>query len=445
VFVVPWEDDMTTQTICSPTLSRRRFLLGSGCAFAAAGLSACASGPAARPHPGYPRLRALMNAQVTQNKIPGAVWLVSTGDGVAVDTAGMMAIGGSAPMRRDTIFRIASMTKPVAATAVMMLVEEGKLALDAPAERWLPELANRRVLTRIDGPLQETVPAIRPITVRDLLTFTLGFGLLFDPAMPIQQAIDQRKLVNGPPVPMTPLDPDQWMKRFAELPLMHQPGERWMYNTGSLVQGVLVRRASGQNLDDFIRTRILDPLGMRDTGFHVPADKLDRFAGCGVFTDPQKGPTRMDADGARSAYATPPVFPSAAGGMVSTVDDYLAFGRMLLAGGVHGSRRLLSEASVREMTRDQLTAEQRAASKDSLFPGFFDAQSWGYGVAVSTAPDAISPTPGRYGWFGGFGTAWYNDPGRGLVAMVMTQSADFLFSGALDEFWRTLYADLPKG
>jgi CubicO group peptidase (beta-lactamase class C family) len=444
VFVVPGEDDMTTPTNCSPDLSRRRFLLGSGCAFAAAGLGACASGPTARPHPGYPRLRELMNAQVAQNKIPGAVWLVSGAGGVAVDTAGVMAVGGSTPMRRDTIFRIASMTKPVAATAVMILAEEGKLALDAPAERWLPELANRQVLTRINGPLQETVPAIRPITVRDLLTYTLGFGLLFDPSMPIQQAIDQRQLVNGPPVPMTPHDPDQWIKRFAELPLMHQPGERWMYNTGSLLQGVLVRRASGQNLEDFIRTRILEPLGMRDTGFHVPADKLDRFAGCGVFNDPEKGPTRMDADGAASAYAKPPVFPSAAGGMVSTVDDFLAFGRMLLAGGVYGGRRLLSEASVREMTRDQLTVEQRAASKDSLFPGFFDTQSWGYGVSITTVPDAVSPTPGRYGWIGGFGTAWYNDPGRGLVATVMTQSADFLFSGALDEFWRTLYADLPK-
>jgi CubicO group peptidase (beta-lactamase class C family) len=226
--------------------------------------------------------------------------------------------------------------------------------------------------------------------------------------------------------------------------LMHQPGERWMYNTGSLLQGVLVRRASGRDLDAFVRERILVPLGMRDTGFHVPPEKLDRFAGCGVFTDPQKGPLRMDADGAQSAYATRPVFPSGGGGLVSTVDDYLAFARMLLAGGVHGGRRLLSAESVRQMTKDQLTAEQKAASATTFFPGFFDTHGWGYGVRVSTAPDAISQVPGRYGWFGGFGTSWVNDPTRRLVAIVMTQSSDFLFSGALDEFWRTLYAELPK-
>ena len=433
---------MTTRT--TSTLSRRRFLLGSGYALAAAGLHGCASGPTPRAHPGSPRLRELMNAQVAQNKIPGAVWLVALGNDVAVDTAGVTTVGGTASMRRDTIFRIASMTKPLTAAAILMLVEEGKLSLDAPAQRWLPELANRRVLARMDGRLDQTVPATRPITVRDLLTFTLGFGLLFDESMPIQHAINERQLVNGAPVPMTPHDPDAWMNRFGALPLMHQPGERWMYNTGSLLQGVLVRRASGQALDAFVRDRILAPLGMRDTGFHVPADKLDRFAGCGVFTDPQKGPTRMDQDGAASAYAKPPVFPSGGAGMVSTVDDYLAFARMLLAGGVHQGRRLLSAESVRDMTRDQLTAEQKAASATSLFPGFFDTQGWGYGVAVTTKPDAVSPTPGRYGWFGGFGTAWVNDPGRGLAAIVMTQSADFLFSGALDQFWQTLYADLPN-
>jgi CubicO group peptidase (beta-lactamase class C family) len=386
-----------------------------------------------------------MSAQAAQSRFPGAVWLVAQGDAVAVDTVGVSAVGSTVPMRRDTIFRIASMTKAVTATAVMMLVEAGKLALDAPAERWLPELANRRVLARIDGPLGVTVPARRAISVRDLLTFTLGFGLLFDQSLPIQRAIDQLKLVNGQPVPMTPHPPDEWMARFGRLPLMHQPGERWMYNTGSLLQGVLVRRASGQNFDAYVRDRILSPLGCKDTGFFVPPEKLDRFAGCGVFTDPKKGASRMDADGARSAYATAPVFPSGAGGLVSTVDDYLAFARMLLAGGVHQGRRLLSVESVREMTRDQLTAQQKTASAATFFPGFFDAHGWGYGMGVSTAPDPVSKVPGRYGWDGGFGTSWINDPARDLVAIVMTQSTDFLFSGALDQFWRNLYASLPAG
>jgi CubicO group peptidase (beta-lactamase class C family) len=125
------------------------------------------------------------------------------------------------------------------------------------------------------------------------------------------------------------------------------------------------------------------------------------------------------------------------------VDDYLAFARMLLAGGKHPGGRLLREAAVRDMTKDHLTAQQKASS--TFFPGFFDTRGWGYGVSVVTAPDPVSPTPGRYGWFGGFGTSWINDPDRELVAIVMTQSADFLFNGAMDEFWRTLYAELPTG
>ena len=402
------------------TMQRREFLLVSGSAIAAAALGACAR--RSRLQGRVVALHDHMAGLVAQSQIPGAVWLVALGDGVAVDAVGVTSVGGTAPMRRDTIFRIASMTKAVTATAVLMLVEEGKLTLDAPAERWLPELANRRVLKRLDGPVTETVPAARAITVRDLLTFALGFGLLFDNALPIQRAIDDLQLVNGPPVPMTPHAPDEWMRRFGTLPLMHQPGERWMYNTGSLLQGVLVRRVSGKPFEEFVRERITEPLGMRDTAFFVPPEELDRLAGCGFFTDPQSGAkSRMDQDGAASAYANPPVFPSGAGGLVSTVDDYLAFARMLLNGGVHRGRRLLSAESVRDMTADHITAEQKAASP--FLPGFWDAHGWGYGVRVSTAPDAISPTPGGYGWFGGFGTSWLNDPGKKLVGIVMTQSS----------------------
>jgi CubicO group peptidase (beta-lactamase class C family) len=420
-------------------IKRREFLLASGASIAAV---AVGGGACTKPQHLQKRIAALrdpMAARVAQKEFPGAVWLVAHGNDVAVDAVGATAIDSTAPMRRDTIFRIASMTKAVTATSVMMLVEDGKLTLDAPAERWLPELANRRVLRRIDGALDDTVPARRVITVQDLLTFTLGFGILFDNTLPIQRAIDAQQLVNGPPVPMTPHAPDEWMRRFGTLPLMHQPGERWMYNTGSLLQGVLVRRVSGKPLEAFVRERITAPLGMRDTDFFVPAEKLDRFAGCGFFTDPQsKTKSRMDRDGAASAYASPPVFPSGAGGLVSTVDDYLAFARMQLNGGVHNGRRLLSAESVREMTRDHLKPEQKAAS--SFFPGFFDTNGWGYGVAIATAPDAVSRVPGRYWWDGGFGTSWFNDPGRNLIAIVMTQSSDFLFSGGRDEFFRGVYA-----
>ena len=183
------------------------------------------------------------------------------------------------------------------------------------------------------------------------------------------------------------------------------------------------------------RDTITGPLGMRDTDFFVPANKLDRNAGCAFFTDPaSKARSRMDQDGAASAYATSPVFPSGAAGLVSTVDDYLAFASMILNGGVHQGRRVLTEESVRAMTTDHITPAQKAAA--NFFPGFFEKSGWGYGMRVSTAPDAITPVPGRYGWDGGFGTSWLNDPNRKLVAIVMTQSSDFLFNGGLDAFWR---------
>jgi CubicO group peptidase (beta-lactamase class C family) len=320
----------------------------------------------------------------------------------------------------------------------MILIEDGRIQIDAPAHRWLPELANRRVLRRLDGPLDDTVPAKRDITVRDLLQYTFGLGMLFDNP-PIQQRITELQLVIGRPVPLTPHPPDEWMKRFATLPLMHQPGEAWMYTAGSLLQGVLVRRAAGQDFDVFMRERILAPLGMKDTAFFVPADKLSRYAGCGVFTDQGKQ-TRIDKDGAESVYSKAPVFPAGDAGLVSTIDDYVAFARMLLNGGKHGNKQILREESVREMTSDHITREQKSASANKFFPGFFDTQGWGYGLAITTMPDKISTVPGRYGWDGGFGTSFLVDPNRQLISIVMTQSTDFLFNGALDQFRREVYA-----
>lgn len=424
-------------------LSRRYFLQSSAAAFSVLLLGCHVNKSSSSPAAKFAGLRAFMEAQLARGLFPGAVWLVARGGDVAVDMIGTQAIGGTAPMRRDTIFRIASMTKAVTAACVMLLIEEGRIELDAPARRWLPELADRRVLRRIDGPLDDTVPAKRDITVRDLLAFTLGFGILFDNPS-IQQRIDELKLVNGKPVPLTPHAPDEWLKLFATLPLMHQPGEAWMYTTGSLLQGLLVRRASGRDFEAFMHERILEPLGMKDTGFFVPPDKLGRYAGCGTFTAQGKQ-TRMDEDGAQSAYAKPPVFPAGDAGLVSTVDDYLSFARMLLKGGKHGDKQILRADSVREMTRDQLTPEQKAASAGKFFPGFFDTNGWGYGLAISTAPDAVSKVPGRYGWMGGFGTDFIVDPNRDLIGIVMTQSADYLFNGAREQFWHELYAATDDG
>src|SRR6266571_2038701 len=262
---------------------------------------------------GLDRLHEAMAARVANGELPGMVTLVAHGEDVHVDTIGVMAFGGNEPMRRDTIFRITSMTKPILALATMLLVEEGRLALDQPAERLLPELAERKVLRRIDGPLDETVPARRPITVEDLLTFRMGHGLIFeptfDPPYPIVTAAKDLELVMGPPDPRTPHAPDEWLRRFATLPLMYQPGERWQYNAGSLVLGVLVARASGQSLADLFRTRIFEPLGMKETGFSLPAKDASRLPGW-YMTDFGTGRLELQASSGPMQWTAPPAFPS---------------------------------------------------------------------------------------------------------------------------------------
>src|SRR5947209_7691301 len=316
-----------------------------------------------KSHAGLDLLHEAMAARVAKGELPGMVTLVAHGDDARVDTIGVVACGGGEPMRRDTIFRITSMTKPILAAATMMLVEDGKLALDEPVDRLLPELANRKVLKRIDAPLDETVPARRPITVEDLLTCRLGHGLImeptFDPPFPIVIAARDLGVVMGPPEPRTPHAPDEWIKRFGTLPLMYQPGERWQYNTGSLVLGVLVARASRQALAEFFRTRIFEPLGMKDTGFSISAAQSRRLPSY-YQTDFQTGKLELQTISAPSVWTSPPTFPSGAAGLVSTIDDYLAFARLLLNDGVHEDRSLLSQRSVKLMTTNRLTVEPMA-------------------------------------------------------------------------------------
>ena len=368
------------------------------------------------------RMHDLMAGYVERGQVPGLVTLVSRRGEVHVDAIGTMALGGGQPMRRDTIFRISSMTKPVTAVAAMILVEECLLRLDEPVDRLLPELAGARVLRRLDGPLDDTVPARRPITVRDLLTFRMGSGLVMAPpgAYPIQAAIDEQRLGLGLPSPATPPGPDEWIRRFGALPLMHQPGERWMYNTGSDVLGVLVARASGQPLETFLRERVFEPLGMTDTGFSVPAASLDRFA-TSYLTDPGAGALRLYDEPDGGQWSRPPEFPSGAAGLVSTADDYLAFGQMLLDGGRSRGGRVLSRPSVELMTADQLTPEQKATA--GLVPGYFDSHGWGFGMSVVTRRDDVAATVGKFGWDGGMGTSWYSDPREGMVTILMTQAA----------------------
>jgi CubicO group peptidase (beta-lactamase class C family) len=382
----------------------------------------------------FDRVHEMMAGYVARGVAPGLVTLIAQGGEVKLDAIGTMALAGGQPMRRDTIFRIASMTKPITAAATMALIEDGTLSLDEPVDRLLPELASRRVLKRLDGPLDDTVPVTRPITVQDLLTLCMGFGLVFEPSYPIVRAAVQQGISVVPPAPPVPPPPDEWMRRLGALPLMAQPGERWLYNTGSDVLGVLVARAAGRPFEAFLRDRLFAPLGMKDTGFSVPADKLDRLA-TSYWTNPGTGKLDVYDGVADSQWGRPPAFPSGAGGLVSTVDDYLAFAQMMLNKGAQGATRILSPRSVEVMTTDQLTPGQKATAG----PILSDHRGWGFGVAIVTEPDALSATPGRYGWEGGLGTSWFNDPQAGLVAIAMTQSVDYLTSGGAQAFWTSVY------
>jgi CubicO group peptidase (beta-lactamase class C family) len=305
------------------------------------------------------------------------------------------------------LFRIASTTKPITAAATLAVVAEGLIALEEPVDRLLPELADRRVLRRMDGPLEETVPATRAITVRDLLTFTFGFGMVTEMFMaatpwPVVAAAEELRLATiGPPDLAAQPDPDTWIAGLGSLPLLAQPGERWLYNTGASVLGVLLARATGEPFADVLRTRVFDPLGMHDTAFW--AVDTDRLAtayrptpnGLAVWDEPQ------------GSWSRRPAFGDGAAGLVSTADDLLAFSRMLLAGGAP----VLTADAARTMTSDQLTAAQKA--RGGLGPDSFNGRSWGFCLAVSDN--------GAFGWDGGFGSSWLVDPAADLTMIVLTQ------------------------
>ena len=355
-----------------------------------------------------------MAGHVDRGRAPGLVSVVSRRGEAHVDVTGATAVGTGSAMRHDTIFRISSMTKPITAVATMILLEECVVRLDEPVDRLLPELADRRVVRRIDGPVDDTVRANRPITVRDLLTFRMGFGGYFGPC-PLNDAAAPLQLSVGPPQPSLPPEPDEWMRRFSTLPLMFQPGERWLYHTGADVLGVLIARASGQPFGEFLRERVFEPLGMKDTAFSVPAADIDRFA-TSYLSDPDTGALRL-YDAPAGQWSTPPAFPSGGAGLVSTADDFLAFAEMLLRGGTP----ILSRPSVETMTSDHLTPEQKAVS--GFFPDDFDARGWGFGVSVVTRRDHPAAPVGQYGWDGGLGTIWRNDPSEQLIAILLTNVA----------------------
>ena len=374
-------------------------------------------------------LHDVLQTYAGRGSVAGAVGLVARGDQVEVAAAGWADADGTSPMTRDPIFRIASITKPIIAAAVMMLVEDGRIALEDPVGRWLPELASPVVMRTPAGPVDDVVPAVRPITVADLLTFRAGYGFPSDFSLPVVGLLFS-ELKQGPPQPQLVPAPDEWMAALARIPLLYQPGEAWLYETCSDIQGVLIARVSGRPLPEFLAERLFEPLGMADTGFEVPAGKLGRFTSY-YRADPAGGLELVDAPAGQ--WSSRPAFPSGSGGLVSTADDWHCFARMLLAGGSAGGRRLLSPASVRQMTTDQLTPSQRDASRL-----FLEGQGWGFGGSVDV--EAIDPwnVPGRYGWVGGTGTAAHIIPSTGTVTILLTQrELGGPHSPALiQDFWR---------
>ena len=377
------------------------------------------------------RVRDVLARHLDAGYVPGAVAVIARHGEVHIEALGNLAFEGEGegegpgtPMAADTICRLGSMTKPVVAACAMTLVEDCTLRLDNPVDEFLPELADMTVLADPDGPLDNAVPAERPVTLRDLLTFTLGTGMVIaEPgAVPIADALNE--LHGEEPAP----PPDEWIRRLGTLPLVCQPGERWMYHTAASVTGVLIARATGMSFGDALRERICEPLGMKDTAFSVPGENISRLA-TAYQRDDATGELVIE-DGPGGYWSRPPAFEDGGGGLVSTAGDFLAFASALLADGTRHGERVLSRPSVTLMTTDHLTPAQKAGS--GFGPRYFDDIGWGFGMSVRTrrahlGPWLVSYPPlasvGSYGWPGVYGTGWCNDPAEDMTTILMIQRA----------------------
>ena len=359
-----------------------------------------------------PFLRVAGDA-ITKNDPPGLVALIWRHGEIFDAALGMRVVEENLPMRRDTIFRIASMTKPITSALILILMEEGKLRLDDPIVKWAPELANRRVLKDPAGPIDDTYPAPRDITIEDLLTHRSGLAEAFTSRGPVADAYE-RAVPNS--MAMTA---EEFLAALATLPLTYAPGERWLYGYSTAVLGALAERIGGKPFRTLLLDRILLALGMSDTDFWIPPEKRDRSAGVYCF-DPKTG-----------ALAPQPVFPrdvvpklcSGGGGLVSTADDYLKFARMLLGRGEMDGVRILKPETVALMTADRLTAAQRAILVR-------DEPHWvgeGFGLGVGIDIEAQKRTRygvssnGAYGWPGVFGTWFRVDPKENLILIYLAQ------------------------
>ena len=366
----------------------------------------------------FKRLSRTLARHVERGELAGVASLVARyGEVVHFDATGLRDRETGAPLTRDTIFRIYSMTKPITSVAVMMLVERGELLLSDPISKHIPALSGMKVLRTPDSRLSDVVPAKREMTVRDLLTHTSGLSSSL-PGVGTPKAIEEAYLAADLRGSQTHLGPDEWIRRLASVPLVHQPGTKFLYGVSTDVLGQLVAVVSGKPFEVFLREEIFEPLGMPDTGFHVPAEKRDRFA-ANYGPGPDGGLVLVDSP-KTSRYLEPPAFPSGAGGLVSTIDDYLRFCEMLRRGGELDGARLLSRKSIELMTVNHLSDGERDVP---MLTGWFPGQGFGLGFSVveSIAPGATLASVGQYGWGGAAGTYFWVDPAEELVAILMIQ------------------------
>ena len=341
-----------------------------------------------------------------RGRLPGAVTLIMRrGVLAAFNAIGLQDPATSAPMRRHSVFRIYSMTKPIVSVAAMMLVEQGRLSLGDPVAAYLPEFAKTLVQSHVNGRVQHVAP-IRPMTVHDLLRHTAGLTYEFLPPTPVRQLYAEAGLAS------LKRSNAEHSEAIARLPLMHQPGSVWDYSRATDVLGRLLEVVVNDSLGDHLRRSLLEPLGMHDTDFQVPTDQHDRIAEP-FATDPDSGEAVRLIDVRRSA-----ALESAGVGLASTAADYARFLQMLLQGGQLGSIRLLGRKTVAFMTADHLGAIPTIC--DSLPPGH--GFGLGFSVRLATGGSAVPGSAGTYGWGGIGGTAFFVDPQEELLALLMIQA-----------------------
>jgi CubicO group peptidase (beta-lactamase class C family) len=390
-------------------------------------------------------IKANLQPLIDEHKVPGFITVVArNGRVVHAEAFGSMDVERQKAMRPDTIFRMASMTKPITGAAVMILVQEGKVAVSDPLSKYLPEFAEMRVLLQDEDGASSTLRADKPITIEHLLTHTSGLTYGFFPnavsrryaAAGLGLSFEQLAALRGSGgvIRIMPEDygltTDAFVKKAAEQPLLAQPGTQWNYSIAMDVLGCVVEVVSGQRYGEFLQERIFTPLGMKDAGFHVPKEKVARFA---ANYAPQATGMILTDDPAKSSFLKIPSRDSGGGGMVGTAADYLRFAQMLLNGGELDGVRILSEESVREMTSDHLGPELGEAPLATVLQAFEIPpevaipafRGIGFGYCGSVVRDGAGNTPfgapGHYSWGGAWSTDFWIDRRQKLVGLVLTQ------------------------